>query len=148
MSKGGVFSRAWRTGLASLLLAACVVSLQASARPASAQADYCSPNTETGFWYCYMEGYIPPATPQWFNLGNNNRNWFLAQIGDAYGGTVSQKCAHIMRASDGYREQIVCGPGAPAGYVNSWMKPGYIFQRHGAPGWRTIGTVALSPYYI
>jgi hypothetical protein len=137
-----------RTALVASLLAALVLSFQAATTPAAAQADYCDPYPGEG-WYCYMaEINLAPNTPRWFSLSNNLRNWFFGKVSDAYGGTVTQKCIHIMRASDGYKEQVACGSGAPGGGVNWYMKPGYMFIRHGASGPRTLGGLGISPYPI
>lgn len=116
--------------------------------PKEAKADYCEPRPGEG-WFCYWaSANWPAATPRWLTLAYPTRNWFYGQVSDRYGGTVTRKCVHIQRASDGYVEQVVCGAGAPGAYVNGCMKPGNLFLRHGAPGPRTIAALGINPYPI
>ena len=137
-----------RVVLGGLFLAAFLFSFSAARGPALAKADYCDPYPGEA-WVCYWATVnLPPAEARFLNLANPNRNWDWARVEDAYGGTVNAKCVHIRRASDNFTEQVACGLGVPVGGVNAWMKPGYLFIRHGAPGPRTIGGVGASPYFI
>lgn len=118
----------------------CFVALRAE----SAQADSC--HATGGQWQCgWEQPNLAPNTPRWFEAANTLRNWLFAVVWDGYGGTVTQKCVHIMRGSDGYKEQVACGSGRPENYVPEYMRPGYMFIRHGASGPRTLGGGAYSP---
>lgn len=105
----------------------------------TAQADSCSFGTVWSCGWPTPPEWIAPATPRYFQAENTLRNWMEAQVSDVHGGTVAQKCVHIKRGSDGYTEQIVCGSGYPGlKPIPSYMRPGYVFVRHGASGARTI----------
>jgi hypothetical protein len=125
--------------------AVLILGLQAAVQAASAEADYCEPSGGTTL--CLWASInLPAGQERWFQApgGNNLRNWIAASVGDAYGGSVTQKCVHIMR-SDGARFQIACGSGTPGNAVAGYMDPGYLFIRHGAPGPRSISGAGTSP---
>lgn len=104
---------------------------------AAAHNDYCT--TYSKGWYCiWTDPSLAPATPHWFNAAVTLRNWNYASVSDGHGGTVTQKCVHIMRGSDGYTEAVACGSGIKDGFTNAYMRPGYLFTRHGASGARSI----------
>lgn len=121
---------------AALLLA---IALIGARQPDTAAAHNDSCTTYSGGWYCiWYDPSLAPATPHWFNASVTLRSWNYAAVSDGHSGTVSQKCVHMMRGSDGYTIQIACGSGVPNAYTPTWMRPGYLFTRHGASGARYI----------
>jgi hypothetical protein len=107
-----------------------------------AQADYCNPNG--GGWSCFWSQVnLAPETRRFFQAEVTLRNWIDEEVADGYGGTVSNKCANIMRGSDGAIAQVACGSGQPFGWVPGNYDPGYVFIVHSASGARTIYGAAL-----
>jgi hypothetical protein len=131
---------ALRRGLvASAVVVLLAILFLAGRQPetASAHNDYCT--TYSGGWYCYWnDPNLAPATPHWFSAAVTLRNWNYAAVNDGHGGTVTQKCVHMMRGSDGYTIQIACGGGTAENFTPGYMRPGYLFTRHGAGGARSI----------
>lgn len=132
-----------RIALAICSMAMLVFAMQASgAQTSLAQADYCTPNG--GHWSCFWaQENLAPETRRFFQAEVTLRNWIDEEVADAYGGTVSNKCANIMRGSDGAIAQVACGAGQPFGWVPSNYNPGYVFIVHSASGARTIYGAAL-----
>lgn len=115
--------------------------LMAGRQPESALAhnDYCTQQS-SGQWYCvWSDPSQAPETPHWFTAAVTLRHWIYAAVRDGHGGSVTAKCVHVMRGSDGYVEQVACGSGIKDNYTNTYMRPGYLFTRHGANGARSIG---------
>ncbi len=135
--------RAVRRSLGRVALAVCsmamlVFAFQASgAQTSRAHADYCQANG--GFWNCFWgEVNLAPQTRRFFQAENTLRNWLNEEVADGHGGTVSNKCANIMRGSDGAIAQVACGGGQPFGWVPASHRPGYVFIVHSAGGARTL----------
>ena len=104
---------------------------------AAAHNDACAPRT--GGWYCtWRAPGLAPATPHFFEAAETLRYWIYAAVWDEHGGSVGDKCVHVRRP-DTYTEAVACGTGVKDGYTNTWMRPGYLFVRHGASGVRSIG---------
>lgn len=94
-----------------------------------------------GYWTCgWINTNLAPGVADWFEAGNNLRPWYTASInGYDHGGyTVTQKCVHVVRGSDGAQAQVACGWGAQSGGIGGAWQPGYLFMRHGAPGPRSL----------
>lgn len=121
------------------VLVAVLFSAHAATQASEARADYCEPSGG-GYLCLWASENLPPNTPRWFSApgGNNLRNWIAATVGDGHGGSVTAKCVHIMRGSDGYTIQVACGSGTPGNPIPAYMRPGYLFIRHGAPGPRHL----------
>lgn len=132
-----------RVALAVCSMVMLVLALQASgAQTPLAQADYCNPNGSG--WSCFWsEINLPKETRRFFQAEVTLRNWLDEEVADGYGGTVTNKCANILRGSDGAVAQVACGAGQPFGFVPSNYRPGYVFIVHSAPGPRTILGAAL-----
>ena len=111
-----------------LLLAALVVAGRCSV-PAVAHNDDCV--AQAGEWHCtWADPELTITTPHWFNADVKLHDWDYVAISDGRGGAVAQKCVHIMRGSDSYLEPVACGPGIKDGFVNSYMRPGYLYTRY------------------
>lgn len=121
--------------LATTLLAIAFAAVGPSSQ---ALADACAPMSGGGFYCTWNEPNLAPATPRYFQAAVTLRNWHYAAVIDGHGGAVTEKCVHIQRGSDAYTEQVACGSGVRDGYTNAYMRPGYLFTRHGASGARNI----------
>lgn len=126
------------TGIA-LVLTVLLFGIHAATQASEARADYCEPSGG-GTLCLWASVNLAPNTPRWFSApgGNNLRNWIAATVGDGHGGSVTAKCVHIMRGSDGYTIQVACGSGSPGNPIPAYMRPGYLFIRHGAAGPRNL----------
>jgi len=128
----------WLIASGAVLLLAMLLIAGRQPDTASAHNDFCTEQSGGG-WYCiWYDPSLAPATPHWFNAAVTLRSWNYAAVSDGHGGTVTQKCVHMMRGSDGYTMQLFCGSGVPQGYTPGYMRPGYLFTRHGAGGARYI----------
>jgi hypothetical protein len=125
-----------------LLLAGAVACFAlaglAQTETASASPGSCS---WQGYWTCgWINTNLAPGVADWFEAGNNLRPWYAASInGYDHGGyTVTQKCVHVVRGSDGAQAQVACGWGTQSGGIGGAWQPGYLFMRHGASGPRSL----------
>lgn len=119
--------------VASLALAGIVQTGTASASPGTCGW--------VGYWSCHwINGNLAPGVADWFEAGNNLRPWYGASVNgwDHGGYTVTQKCVHVVRGSDGAQAQVACGWGTQSGGIGGAWQPGYLFIRHGAAGNRAL----------
>jgi hypothetical protein len=135
-----------RVALSIAVLVVTLFGVQAVAQTSKARADSCFWSGSE--WLCeWVRPNLAPNTAAFFSApgGNNLRNWISGRVNDGHGGSVTQKCVHIRRGSDGADFQIACGGGLQGAFVPAFAKPGYLFVRHGAPGARTIIGGGSSP---
>lgn len=131
------FQRKWQLLLAGTAVFFALAGIVQTGT-ASASAGTCG---WLGYWSCdWVNSNLAPNTADWFEAGENLRNWNSGAVNgwDHGGTTVTQKCVHVVRGSDGAQAQVACGAGYQSAGIGGAWQPGYLFIRHGASGNRAL----------
>lgn len=120
---------------ACLLTAALAFFLGVLLMPGHARAanGSCSPSGGSPPWLCSWSNnpMQPGGATLFFNApgGNNLRNWQAVYVGDYHSGNVHDKCASVIRGSDGAHYGEVCGNYLAGQYIPLSYRPAYAWIR-------------------